>query len=187
MKTILAVTLLVIGISLIAIAQKGEGTGNSSQPGKKAGQRIKQIRVSSADIARLPIGKSFLVDLTRRGTIYHFNPATGSIDYPRVRVRTTVGEVTLEAWLKKRLPPSIGDRWRSRRFRVGMIRDLATFNNSGSKQRPPTQAYEHEDGVCHCTGDDDCNNMFSDDVCIDGTSFCFDDDPTRPQCFCLCV
>lgn len=150
--------------------------------GNPTGEAIKDVRITAEDIARLPRGKSYVVDLKRRNTIYHFNPTSRPIDYSRIKVLTTTGEYSIATWLKKRLPISIGSRWKSRPFRVGVMKGGRRHSQPGSSQ---IQAYINDDGICHCTGNDDCNNMFSDDVCID-EGVCFDD-LEEAECFCICA
>ena len=59
---------------------------------------VKKVEVTAQTIASQPTGKPFVLDLTRRGTIY--NLAAG-IDYSRLRVRTAGGDLGVSDTVKK--------------------------------------------------------------------------------------
>lgn len=123
----------------------------------------REIRITSSDIGRLPVGKNYFVDLTRRGVIYDFDSTARPIDFTRVTVRTAKGDVAMETWLKGQFPRIAASRWRSGHLRIG---DAKKFR-SVSGRRPPLRApsFTCDGNRCDCHGDDDCNDMFGSGVC----------------------
>ena len=121
-------------------------------------QPVKQVQVKSQTVAAQPRGKSYALDLTRKGTIYNL-PA--DVDITRVRIRTAKGEVALSDLVQK------NDK--SGRLMVGFANDFRGMKlNLGS---PDVAArYTCEGLKCKCTGDADCNDMFTDGVCGDVAS-----------------
>lgn len=118
-------------------------------------QPVKQVQVKRQTVAAQPKGKAYALDLTRKGTIYDL-PA--DVDTSRVRIRTAKGEVALTDLVQK------NDK--SGRLMVGLASDFRGVKlNLGS---PSISARYSCDGPkCKCTGDDDCNDMFSAGVCGD--------------------
>ena len=82
-EIIFAVTLLLLTFNFNA-AQKNT-TSSSKKP-------IKQAHVTAQTIAAQPAGKAYVIDLTRKGTIYTLD---AGIDYSRIRVVTPTGERAL--------------------------------------------------------------------------------------------
>jgi len=140
-KTVIAITFLAIAFSF-SLAQKTATTARSKA-------------VSAATIANLPRGKTYSVDLTRKGTIYNF---TGDgTDFSRVAVRTSAGVKTMGELLKQSNTEIKG------RLAVGMPTDLRG-------QKLPTTGgttvnFQCSGLFCGCSGDVDCNNMFSGSAC----------------------
>ncbi len=58
----------------------------------------------------------------------------------------------------------------------------AALKNTGGTKR----SYLCEDGYCTCTGDAECNDMFSDGVCGDGprSAICHINEADVPRCRC---
>ena len=123
----------------------------------------REIRITSDDIGRLPAGKNYFVDLTRRGVIYDLDSTARPIDFTRVTVRTPKGDVAMETWLKGQFPRTAASRWRSGHLRIG---DAKKFR-SVSGRRPPLRApgFTCDGNQCDCRGDDDCNDMFGSGAC----------------------
>jgi hypothetical protein len=144
-KTILAVIALSLAFSFTT-AQK---------------QTVKQVEVKSQTIAAQPKGKSYALDLSRKGTIYNL-PADADIS--RVRIRTAKGEVALSDLVQK--------TDKRGQLMVGLAVDFRGMKlNLGSPGSPGSSArYTCEGLKCKCTGDADCNDMFSAGVCGDVAS-----------------
>jgi hypothetical protein len=146
-KIILAATLLSLGSSL-SIAQKVAP--------KKI--EIKQVPVTARTVAARPASKAYLLDLTRKGTIYNL---AANVDYSRLQVRTAKGEMTMADLLKKTGKTVSG------KLRVGMTSDIRTLKLGLARIGGGTLNYSCEGILCSCSGDDDCNDMFTNGGCGD--------------------
>jgi hypothetical protein len=143
-KVVIAITFLVIAVSF-SLAQKTTPTART---------RV----VSAKEISGLPAGRKYQVDLTRKGTIYTL-PA--NVDYSRVQVRTAKGEMTLADLLKKTGKTTTG------KLRVGMTSDIRNQKLALSRIGGVTLNFNCEGLLCSCSGDDDCNDMFTRGGCGD--------------------
>jgi hypothetical protein len=122
-----------------------------------AQKKIKQVSVSSKTMARQPAGKAYSLDLTRKGTIYTLAP---DVDYSRVQVRTSKGEMTMAELLTK--------AGKSGRVRVGLTSDIRTQKlNLARVSGGGALNFNCEGLLCTCTGDEDCNDMFTRGGCGD--------------------
>jgi len=133
---------------------------------------IKQVQVTAQTVARQPASKAYTLDLTRKGMIY--NLASG-VDYSRVRVRTAKGDMTMTELIQKSGKTITGA------LRVGMTSDIRTQKLSLSR-RPGGGGglnFSCQNLVCVCTGDQDCNDLFTSDLCGD-IAICYPD-----GCVCL--
>jgi hypothetical protein len=119
---------------------------------------IKQVPVTAQTVATRPAGKSYLLDLTRKGTIYNF---AADVDYSRVQVRTSKSEMTMADLLKKTGKTVTG------KLRVGLTSDIRTQKLGLARISSGTLNYNCEGILCTCTGDEDCNNMFTKEACGD--------------------
>jgi hypothetical protein len=120
-----------------------------------AQKKLKQVQVTSKTIAGQPAGKAYSLDLTRAGTLYTI-PA--GVDYSRIQVRTSKGEMTMADLLKK--------SGRSGKVRVGLTSDVRT-QKLGLSRSAGTLNFNCEGLLCTCTGDADCNDMFTTAGCGD--------------------
>jgi hypothetical protein len=145
-KIIATATLILLGLSFsFTAAQKTE----TRAPVKRV--------VTSRAIKGQPAGKPYVLDLSRKGTIYTVD---ADVDYSRLRVRTSKGETSMQDVLTKS-----GARGR---LLVGTPSDmvsggLKTLNmTSRALSRGSGNRFIGCDGaICICTGDDDCNKMLS--------------------------
>jgi hypothetical protein len=143
-KVAIAITFLAIAFSF-SLAQRTAPTARTKV-------------VSAKEISGLPAGKKYEVDLTRKGTIYNL-PANA--DYSRVRVRTAKGEMTMAELLKKTGKTMTG------KVRVGMTSDIRGQKLALSRPGGGTLNYSCEGLLCSCSGDADCNDLFTTDLCGD--------------------
>jgi hypothetical protein len=147
-KMILAVALLSLTFGSISSQKK-------TTPQRKPA--IKQVQVTTRAVA----SKGYAVDLTRGGTMY--NLASG-VDYNRVQVHTSKGDMTVAELIKKSGKNISGP------LRVGLTSDVRTMK-LGLTRRPGGIGgrgglnYDCGDLACACTGDDDCNDLFTSDKC----------------------
>jgi len=146
-KIIATATLLLLGLSFsFTAAQKTD----TKAP-------VKRVQVTSRAITRQPTGKLYVLDLSRKGTIYTVD---GDVDYSRVRVRTSKGEMRVQDVITKSGAHG--------KLLVGTPSDmvangLKTLNmSSRALSRGSGNRFIGCDGaICICTGDDDCNKMLS--------------------------
>lgn len=148
-----AILLFALGFSFIA-AQKTDP--------------VKRVQVTSRAIAGQRKGQTYVLDLTRKRTIYSL--AKGS-DYSRVSVRTSKGDRQMSELLKGRTIK--GD------LLFGLTADLRG-QKLGLGRPAGTLAYDCGDPLtCTCNGDTDCNDLFSSGKCGDlsgcdtGTGICW--------------
>jgi len=144
-KIILAVTLLSLTL-VFATAQRRQ----TIKP------EIKQEQVTVQTMARQPASKAYVLDLTRKGTIYNI---ASDVDYNRVRVRTSKGDMTIAELLKK------SGKNISGKLRVGMTSDIRIQKLGLARAGGGALNYSCGDLACSCSGDDDCNDLFSTDKC----------------------
>lgn len=155
-KLVIAVTLLAAGFSF-SIAQKTQVTA-------------KRKTVSAATIANLPAGKSYEVDLRRKGTLYNFNG--NGTDFSRVAVRTATGVKTLAELFKLSNTDTKGQ------LTIGAPEDLRGFR---IKMGGGGINFTCQGLFCGCSGDKDCNDMFSGAAC-GPIAWCNED---TGRCFCV--
>lgn len=144
----LALTLLSLSFSFI-IAQKETTTKRAP---------VKEVGVTAKTVAAQPTGKSYQLDLTRKGTIY--NLAAG-VDYSRVQIHTSKGDMTMAELLKKTGKTVSG------KLRVGLTSDIKGQKLALARVGGVALNYNCEGILCTCTGDVDCNDMFTKEACGD--------------------
>jgi len=164
----------------------------SLTPVAQDGKRPRQVRVSQGEVAR----QGYPLDLTRRGTIFDLDLATGAMDLNRIEVRAhigtftkggreaigtftregpgLVGTFTLREWLLKQWPSSAVSQSESGRLRIGWTKDFAALWESKSVKSPgAAKPYECVTQFCSCSGRDDCGDMFREDgPCAGSYSLC---------------
>jgi hypothetical protein len=124
--------------------------------------------VSPATIATLPPGKTFEIDLTRKGTVYDFNmPGT---DFSRVTIRTPEGVKNFADLLKGA----------NTSLRGGVV--LGTPDDMRDHLPTTTRGTHYDCGVfCKCDDTIDCLNMILDGKCSD-VIWC---SKSTDSCFCV--
>jgi len=147
-KIILVLTFLSLAAGFIA-AQKTESVKKTP---------IKQVPVTARTVATRPAGKSYLLDLTRKGTIYTFG---ADVDYSRVAVHTAKGQMTMADLLAK-----TGRTVRGK-VRIGMTSDIRTQKFGLARIGGGPLNFNCEGILCSCSGDEDCNDMFTKEACGD--------------------
>ena len=114
--------------------------------------------VSAKTISSMPAGRKYDVDLTRKGTIYNLDAGA---DYSRVRVRTATGEMSLTDLLKKTGKTTTG------KLRIGTTADIRSQKLSLARIGGGRLNFNCEGILCTCSGDEDCNDMFTKAACGD--------------------
>lgn len=139
-KFVIATTLLIIAFSF-----------GSAQKNQTAAKRK---TVSAATISRLPAGRTYEVDLRNKGTLYNFEG--NATDFSRVTVRTAAGVKTLAELFNQSKTDTKGP------LTIGTPGDLRTLK---LKTASAALNYSCEGIFCGCSGDKDCNDMFSGAAC----------------------
>jgi hypothetical protein len=147
-KTILALTLLSFAFSLIA-AQKNETEKKTP---------IKQVGVTAREVAARPARKAYVLDLSRKGTIYTF---AADVDYSRVQIHTSKGQMTMAELLQKTGRTVTG------KVRIGMTSEIRTMKLGLARIGGGPLNYNCEGILCSCSGDADCTDMFTKEACGD--------------------
>lgn len=138
---------------------------------------LRRIQVNAKTITALPTDKKYVVDLTRRGVKYEFDAKPGVIDFSRVAVRTSKGEVAISSFLQRTI----------RKDKLSLFKDTSLSFTIGSRPAGTVQTQpsglihcgEHPEDDCFCTGEADCQVML-DKVCID--YICANSVPVYCQC-----
>jgi hypothetical protein len=152
-KIILAVTLLTLALSFTTAQERGS---------------IKRVQVKAETLASQPAGEPYVIDLTRKGAVHE---VAEGIDYSRVRVRTSTGEMALSDLARQ--------TGRTGKLLVGTFSDLSAVGygfppgTSEPPDRDPSEASCNKSaGVCTCTGKKDCNDLGKSGKCMKGGSAC---------------
>jgi len=153
MKTFVIATVLLVLVVAV-----------SGQANKRA---VKIKTVSARSISHLGAGKTYQVDLTRKGTVYRFDAEHSNLS--RVSIRTAAGAKTFAELLKMSNTPLKGF------VLVGRLTDMRSHlpvSRGGG---------EHFDCgvVCRCDGAADCMDMVINGHCSDEI-WC-------TETFCYCV
>src|SRR5262249_37535085 len=133
---------------------------------------ITQVQVTSQMVTRQPATKAYTLDLTKSGTIY---TVAKGVDFSKVSVHTEKGDMTVANLIKKSGKNVTG------KLRVGMTSDIRTQRLGLARRAGGGGALNYSCGdlACVCTGDEDCNNLFSSTEC-GPIAVCYED-----GCFCL--
>lgn len=133
------------------------------------------LSVTAEDVKRLSPGKALVLDLRSRAA-YSIDNSQDTIDLDRIVIRAADGTMTMRQLLTQRDLPLKGT------FRVGVpaavVRTL-TATGGGSGQ---IALISCNTVACTCSGDVDCNILFSGGAC-GNVAVCNTDGETR--CFCL--
>lgn len=160
-----------------AAAQAGQAPQNGRA-------KFRRVRVTPADIARLPAGQNYVVQVGA-DAVYEFRSDPRPVDYGRVVVQAGAdAPVPLEAWLRKRRPAAGMRGWPFKRLLVGPPEGVAQVEGWKAKDGKPGTEYEcksgvdKDDGYCSCSTYFDCVglvlslNCSSELTCGDGECFC---------------
>jgi hypothetical protein len=131
---------------------------------------VKRVQITSKSIAGRRADQPYLLDFTRKGTIYTL--AKGS-DYSRVSVHTATGDRQMSELLRGRTIKGS--------LIVGLTNDLRG-QKLGLSRPTGTVNFNCDDPlVCTCTGDADCNDLFVSGKCGDLTGC----DTGEGNCWCF--
>lgn len=118
---------------------------------------IRREQVSDVISRDMVAEKGYTVDLTRRGKVY---TVASEVDRNKVRLHTSKGDLTVAEVLSR-----AGKRI-SGPVRVGTTADMrAQFRGRGVGVGGGRRNFTCGDLACVCSGDDDCNDMFTNGGC----------------------
>lgn len=163
--TIACVTLLAASFSYAALAE------------------ARVIRVTAADIEKLPARENYVVDLGQRDVVFDLDGTARAIDWTRVRIRQAAGEVALLEYLRERFPKLAGTT--PTRLVIGAKGGVQKVLGFKAAPNPGTE-YECDakSKTCDCTGSKDCEFMLSSKACKDDIAGC---DVKQGTLGCSCV
>jgi hypothetical protein len=119
-------------------------------------QRPATARVKTEEIQRQPGAKVAILDLSRKGTIY---AVAKDADVNRLKVHTATGDWTVAELIKKSGHDLKG------RLRVGLTSDIRSQKLSLRRIASTRLNYDCGDLACYCSGDEDCNDLFTTTKC----------------------
>lgn len=131
----------------------------------------KEQRVTSRIVAAQSRDKLYVLDAARSGVIYALDR---DVDLKQVQIRTPAGVVSVAQILRR-----VG-RTGSMPMRVGTTSDMRAFLRARPRLGTGRGlSYTCENQICACTGDADCDDMFTSSTC-GPIAVCFPD-----GCVCL--
>jgi hypothetical protein len=151
---------------------------------QKLAQSSRQVRINAATISQLPANKPYVIDLKQKGVAYDFEPSGGRINYSRVVVRTATGDVPIITYISKKFRDDGVRGWIAKRARLTVFAAKSPAKGElGLKNPTGRKPFTCNPIWCACQGDDDCNDMFTTNVCGD-TAFCVDTSSAGVKCYC---
>jgi hypothetical protein len=144
--------------------------------------KMRLVPVNARTITTLPNGKMYVLDLTKRGVKYEFDPKAGQIDLSRVVVRTAKDEVAIVKFLEDNFKGKLASaQFTSQAFTLGTRPPLTP--------RPPNRPntiLKCEGQVCTCSGTLDCYDLIGySNLCGGPVVFCATD-PVSGELVCSC-
>jgi hypothetical protein len=152
-----------LGVSMALSNATGTQTGRD-----RSSPKVKEVKVTAQTLAKLPADGKYVVDLTRKGTIYEFDPTAGRIDFQQVVVRTAAGEEAIEPRMKKALSNKELNEWYLGGFRIGTTSDFRTEGGVKPSTTNPSstrKAFTCDPNACTCRGQADCDDLWDSGLC----------------------
>jgi hypothetical protein len=151
---------------------------------QKLARSNRQVRITAASIARLPANKPYVIDLKQKGVAYDFDLSGGRINYSRVVVRTAAGDLPIATYLARKFREAGIKGWETRRVQLTVLATRGPAKGGlGLKSPTGPSPFTCNPVWCACQGDDDCNDMFTTNVCGD-TAFCVNTSSSSVKCYC---
>ena len=120
----------------------------------------KPVQVTAQTIASQQAGRPYVIDLTRRGAIYD---VAAGVDYGRVEVRTSNGDIALNEFLRRR-GYSAGERL----LLGSSLGDLVNLLPPDAGPVAEAKPCDEQIGACWCVGRKDCSNLSQSGKCKSG-------------------
>jgi hypothetical protein len=151
---------------------------------QRLARNSRQVRITAANITQLPANKPYVIDLKQKGVAYDFDHSGGRINYSRVVVRTATGDLPLATYLARKFREAGIKGWETRRVQLTVLATRGPAKGGlGLKSPTGPSPFTCNPVWCACQGDDDCNDMFTTNVCGD-TAFCVDTSSPDVKCYC---
>jgi hypothetical protein len=131
------------------------------------------IRVTAADIAKLPARENYVVDLRQSDVAYDLDGTARTIDWNRVRIRKANGEVALLTHFRERFPKLAGKT--PTRLAIGATDGVVKVFGLTDAPEDATEYKCDKVGGCECNGTKDCNKMLKASVCSGNVATCTSD------------
>jgi hypothetical protein len=145
---------------------------------------LNKVQVTAQTISSQQAGKPYVIDLSRKGTVY--SVASG-VDYSRIQLRNSAGTVITLTDLFNKAGSRAKTLAANKTLVFGAVSDLRALNIGGTIVATRPNQFKACDGrICICTGDDDCNILLSPGGgCPEGSwVYCSGSGSTA---FCICV
>ena len=166
MKNIAIATSLLVTILGVGVSQYGCAGTETKTESPATQTKI----VLPATIDKMPPGKTFDIDLTRKGTIYNFDGT--ATDFSRITIQTTKGVRNLADLLRESKTDLKGG------VVLGTSHDMRNHLSIRT-----TSGTNYDCGVfCKCDDTVDCIGMILDGKCAEGTEFWCSD---SGSCYCV--
>ena len=133
------------------------------------------MQVTAQTLASQQAGRPYVIELTRRGAIYD---VAAGVDYGRVEVRTSNGDIALNKFLRQ--------RGYSARGRLLLGNSLGDLVNLLPPDAGPVAEAHCAEKTCSCVGRKDCSDLSRSGKCKSGANdaTCVDASAHRPVCSC---
>ena len=119
----------------------------------------KPVLVTKEQIAKLPAGTPYVIDITRRRAVYD---VADGIDYSRVEVRASDGERPFKEFIGRRTPVAPA--------RTLMANNLADLIDLLPPENDGVSEASCSGGSCQCNGRRDCSDLSKSGKCESGAN-----------------
>lgn len=129
------------------------------------------IRVTAADIARLPARENYVINLRQGDVVYDLDGTERAIDWNRVLIREADKDTTLLAYFREGFPQNAGKT--PTRLVIGATGGIMKVLKLKAAPTPGTE-YECDADTkkCDCLGSKDCAFMLSSKACKGDKATC---------------
>jgi hypothetical protein len=115
--------LVLVGLASASLLNSG-WTGPQQSGSGGPNKTVEVIKIDLRAILKLPPGRNYSMDLSRKGVIYEIDPSAGIVDLDRVVVHTATGDEPLESWLEKTFTREGIDKVELQSLRIGYTEDF---------------------------------------------------------------
>ena len=158
--------LLMISFVLLPLLVLAKPSPNKAQPAKN---KIKITTINSQSIKSSKTRNMLIADLTKEGTLFEMDLSSDAATVKGAKLRTSAGEQTVGSLLAQlaKVNPTLNSG-NTKKILIGSVNDFRVMRNLPTNPtKPPngSMAFQCNAIGCSCTGDADCNDMFSTNAC----------------------